>query len=77
VVLSSASKSQRQRYSFPQPINDTKMVSYKLRRKVVQYMALVTTVVVSVAVISTLSDYQGFLHLNINFEGITLVVDGR
>jgi hypothetical protein len=53
------------------------MVSYKLRRKVVQYMALVTTVVVSVAVISTLSDYQGFLHLNINFEGITLVVDGR
>ena len=53
------------------------MHSYKFSQKLAQYISLSIAVVISVALISAISSYQGFLSLDIGMEGISLTVDGR
>lgn len=53
------------------------MIRYKPHQKLIQYLALSTIVVVTVAFIAAISGYQGFLSLNVGVDGISLTIDGR
>jgi hypothetical protein len=53
------------------------MIQSKPYYKLIQYLAVSVIVVCTIAFISAVSNYEGFLSLSISMEGISLTVDGR
>lgn len=45
--------------------------------RVTQYVVLTAVVLIAVAWISAVSEYPGFLSIDISVDGISLIVDGR
>ena len=49
----------------------------KADKRIVRYVVLCGVVIVAVAFVLAISDYGGFLSLDVGINGISLTIDGR